>query len=85
MRSLLRKQIRSVADGNKPVEPTRNAEGRISTYTGDFVIKVPPVAGEEENQQREFGRKLARILVDTLPLGFEDRQAEVKRRLLVSD
>jgi nitrite reductase/ring-hydroxylating ferredoxin subunit len=85
LRSLLRKQIRSVANGDKPAEAALNAEGRISTYTGDFVVKIPLAVGEEENQQREFGRKLAKVLVDTLGLGFSDRQAEVKRRLLSSD
>jgi hypothetical protein len=61
-----------------------NTEGRIPTYTGDFVVKVPLLVGQEELQQREFGRKLASILVDTLSFGFNERQAEVKRRLLSS-
>jgi nitrite reductase/ring-hydroxylating ferredoxin subunit len=80
LRHLLRRQIRSVADGEAPEPCALNADGRISTYTGDFVVKIP-VSADQEEQQRVFGRKLAKILVETLPLGFTDRQTEVKRRL----
>jgi len=85
LRSLLRRQIRAVADGGSPKPCALNADGRISTYTGDFVVRIPALAGAQEQQQRAFGRRLAKILVDTLPLGFAQRQAEVKRRLLTDD
>ena len=84
LRGLLRSQIRMLAQGTAPLKPDLNTEGRIPTYTGDFVVKVPLLVGQEELQQREFGRKLASILVDTLSFGFNERQAEVKRRLLSS-
>jgi len=65
LRRLLRRQIRAVAGGENPRGSDLNADGRISTYTGDFLVRIPPLAGKEELQQRDFGRKLAKILIDT--------------------
>ncbi|MFT7532824.1 MAG: phenylpropionate dioxygenase-like ring-hydroxylating dioxygenase large terminal subunit [Gammaproteobacteria bacterium] len=81
LRGLLRRQIRAVANGDSIAEASLNADGKISTFTGDFVVKIPRDSGREQQQQTEFGRQLAKILVSTMPLGFEDRQAEVKRQL----
>lgn len=81
LRGLLRRQIRSIKGGGTVPALMRNCEGRVPTYSGDFVLRVSPKS-RSQAQQREFGRRLAGVLVDTLPLGFGQRQAEVKRRLL---
>ena len=81
LRALLRRQIRQVSEGNAPKLPPLNDEGNVSTYSGDFVVRVKKDADDPEGQQRRFGRALAKILTDTLPLGFARRQAEVKQRI----
>ena len=81
LRSLLRRHIQALSARQEPPAVPCNVEGRIPTYSGDFVVRVTARAGKEEVQQREFGRELAKILIDTLPLAFEERQVAVKSRL----
>ncbi len=81
LRGLLRREIRAVAAGEEPRRASPGADNRIATYSGDFVVSVPRDVKDPEQQQRDFGRALAAILIDTLGLPFTQRQAEVKNRL----
>ena len=81
MRGLIRRQIRSVLKGIAPAQLPLNAEGRISTYSGDFVIRVSHAGDNDQERVAEVGNEVGRALVETLPLSFVERQSEVTRKL----
>ena len=81
LRGLLRRQIRSLRKGRLPPPLPLNADGRVSTYSGDFVIRVPHAGGSDQKRVATVGNAVGRVLVETLPLSFAERQREVTRRL----
>ena len=81
LRAMLRRGIRRVKKGEPPQIPALNADGRVSTISGDVVLAIPKTAGDERELRQTLGSAVGRVIVDTLPLGYEERQAKVTRQL----
>ena len=81
LRAMLRRGIRRVKKGEPLRTPDLNADGRVPTISGDVVFAIPEPATDELKQRQTVGRVVGQIIVDTLTLGYEERQAEVARRL----
>ncbi len=81
MRRMLRKAIRAVQNGEDPPEPQPAAEGLIPTTAGDVIVRAVNSNIADGELQREFGRKVGDIIVDTMPLRHGDRQAKIARRV----
>jgi nitrite reductase/ring-hydroxylating ferredoxin subunit len=69
-RNQLRRGMRAVRSGHDPAGLCRDAEGVISTYCNDTVVRVPPAANEAMDVQlmRETGRRLAEGYLADPPL-----------------
>ena len=80
LRRTLRSAIRSVAAGGDPPSPRLNADGCVPTVSGDVIVKFPKANTDDLALQRELGRRIERFVVDSLPLGWEQRRAEIERK-----
>lgn len=81
LRRGLRRAIRAVAAGEDPPQPKLNADGRIPTYSGDVIVRVPKSNSDDVALQRDIGRIVGRIIHETLPLREAERPAEITRRV----
>ena len=76
LRQLLREQVRNVAQGNDPPQPTRGYRGWVSTYTQDTVYPMTLDA----LQRRKFGRAIADTVLETGDLSQEYRARAIEQR-----
>jgi nitrite reductase/ring-hydroxylating ferredoxin subunit len=61
-RRLLRRAIRSVADGNPAPQPTDGFDGVIPTYAGDTMLRIPKQPGRDNGAVlKEISHKVADI------------------------
>jgi phenylpropionate dioxygenase-like ring-hydroxylating dioxygenase large terminal subunit len=69
-RQHIRRGIRAVQDCYDPIGLRRDTGAVIPTYANDTVVRVPPAATPEEDQQllRETGRRLAETYLKDPPL-----------------
>jgi len=81
LRAMLRRGIRRVKKGDGLRAPILNADGHVPTISGDIVMEIPVPAVDEVKQRAIIGNAVSKIVVDTLPLAYEERQSEVVRRL----
>ncbi len=81
MRRMLRNAIRAVQKGEDPPRPRPTAEGQIPTTAGDVIVRAVNSNIADGELQRELGRKVGDIVIDTMPLRHGDRQAEIARRV----
>jgi hypothetical protein len=86
MRRMLRSAIRALQKGEDPPAPQLTAEGLIPTNAGDVILRPGnsngnSIGADDGELQREIGRKVGDIVVDTMPLPHGDRQAEIARRV----
>ncbi len=81
MRRMLRDAIRAVRKGEDPPRPQPTAEGLIPTTAGDVIVRATNSNIADDELQRELGRKVGYIVVDTMALGHGDRRAEIARRV----
>jgi len=82
MRRRLREQIRSVAEGNPPVRSVPNSFGRIPTYGGDTVLRIPRESkGSEFEQLGVLATRFMEAQYQADDLTEPDRVASVTRSL----
>jgi hypothetical protein len=81
MRRMLRNAIRDVQKGEDPPRPQPTADGLIPTTAGDVIVRAVNSNIADGELQRELGRKVGDIVVDTMALGHGERQAEIARRV----
>ena len=81
LRVLLRRGIRDLKKGKEPPMPKKNADGRIPTMSGDVIVKVAASNVDDRQAQEELGRKVGKIVVETLALAHEERAAEIEKRV----
>ena len=79
LRRGLRRAIRAVAAGEDPPRPRPNADGTIPSFAGDVIVRVPRSNVDDVALQREVGRLVGRVVMETLPLPAARRQAEIER------
>jgi hypothetical protein len=75
-----------VAEGKPMPTPTRYVDGFVPTYNHVVVLKVPPRPGvDDEELCRQFGRKVAQIVMDTANEKPADREriAEARVRQMI--
>jgi len=80
VRQKLRSLVRKVAAGAPVPAPTRNADGLLSSYTQDTIIRFPARENDAE-VRRAVARRIGQIIVETDELGRAERQAEIARRV----
>ena len=76
LRQLLREQVRNVAQGNDPPQPTRGYRGWVSTYTQDTVYPMTL----DVSQRQTFGQAIAAAVLETGNLSHENRTRAVEQR-----
>ncbi len=81
LRRGLKHWIRAVAEGKDLPRPALNADGRVPTYSGDVIVRVPVSNSDDVAVQRRVGRLVGRIVGETLALPEADRPAEIERRV----
>lgn len=81
LRRGLRRHIRAVQEGHDPPRPKLNADGHIPTHSGDVIVRVAKSNVDDTALQREVGRLVGRIVVETLPLAAAERPGEIERRV----
>jgi hypothetical protein len=76
-RRLVKRGIRAVATGTPPTAaPT--AARPVPTYTQDTIVRLPARDPDDPGSLREFGRKVAAIVLDSAGLGHEERAARLQ-------
>lgn len=80
-RRLLRNAIRALTRGIEPAVAKRNAEGLIPTMAGDVIVRVPEHPTDDIRLQREFGKKVGKIIESTLMLPSASRALEIEKRV----
>jgi hypothetical protein len=81
LRRMLRNAIRAVQKGEDPPRPQPTAEGLIPTTAGDVIVRAVNSNVDDGEFQRELGRKVGDIVIDTMALRHGNRQVEIKRRV----
>ena len=82
IRNRLRKAIRHVRDGGDVDQPGVVYKDVIPTYGGDTILRIPPVAGEDDAQlMRTVAHKVAEIYVSADHLQGEERRAAIAEAL----
>ena len=81
LRRGLRRGIRLVAEGGTPPRPQLNADGHVPSFAGDVILRVPVSNTDDVALQREVGRLVGRVVLETLPLAAASRPAEIERRV----
>jgi len=82
LRRVVRNGIRAVATGREPNPVRGEAQGPISTYCQDSVVRVPRRANRnDELVLRDIGRAIARIVVDEDNGSGRDRLARVSQKI----
>ena len=59
-RRRLRRDVRALRQGREPRQPTEGGPGPIPTWSGDTILRIPAVAGEDDAVQAK--EKLARVV-----------------------
>jgi hypothetical protein len=80
---MLRRGIRDLKKGKEPPMPKKNADGRVPTMSGDVIVKVAKSNVDDQQAQEELGRKVGKIVVETLALAHEERAAEIEKRVRI--
>jgi nitrite reductase/ring-hydroxylating ferredoxin subunit len=81
LRVMLKRGIRDLKKGIEPPAPVKNADGLIPTMSGDVIIKVGKSNVDDHKAQEALGKKVGKIVVDTLPLAQGEREAEIEKRV----
>ena len=81
LRNMLKRAIRSVAKGEDPARPTKNADGLIPTMSCDVIVKVTTSNVDDRKLQQRLGRKVGAIIADTLLLSHSERRREIEQRV----
>jgi nitrite reductase/ring-hydroxylating ferredoxin subunit len=80
-RRLLRQEMRNLASGRSP-RPLGKRGEIVPTYTHDTVLRIPPVAGTDDQVRLlETGRQVTDIVVQGDYHGGNRRVAEIERRM----
>ncbi len=78
-RRLTKRGIRAVAEG-EPVTAGARAAGRpVPTYTQDTVVRIPPGMGDDRRFLREFGQRVAALVIASAGASHEERAARLRR------
>jgi hypothetical protein len=82
LRRRLRREIRALAEGRKPIQPSDIAEPPISTYAGDTVLRLPiDPKRDDVSFRRDLSEKVYEVYLQGESLKGEARCAEIERRL----
>ena len=81
LRVMLKRGIRDLKKGIEPPTPVKNADGLIPTMSGDVIVKVGKSNVDDQKAQEALGKKVGKIVVDTLPLAHGEREAEIEKRV----
>ena len=81
LRKHLRQCVRNVQAGGAPPRPRVADDGTVPTLAGDVIVRVATSNSDDRALQRDLGRKIGAIVVDTMGLTHRDRQAEIERRV----
>ena len=81
LRVMLKRGIRDLKKGIEPPAPVKNADGLIPTMSGDVIVKVGKSNVDDHKAQEALGKKVGKIVVETLPLAHGEREAEIEKRV----
>ena len=83
LRQLIRRSINNVKKGKSPPRVKKQDDGLIHTISCDVIVDLPQKGSDEDDAKfrKIFGRSVRKIVLDTLPLSYEERQKEVERRV----
>ena len=59
-RRRLRRDVRALGEGREPRQPTADGPGPIPTWSGDTILRIPAVPGEDDRAQMK--ERLARVV-----------------------
>ncbi len=81
LRVMLKRAIRDLKNGSEPPIPKKNADGLIPTMCGDVIVKIDESSLEDHKMRETLGRKVGKIVVETLPLTQGDRAMMIEKRV----
>ena len=81
-RQSVRRAIRDLKNGIEPVQPTIGAPAPISTHSGDIVLKIQPVDGQDDHEmvQRTVHRVM-KVLASNNHLRGDERDTSIEQCL----
>lgn len=80
LRHALRDAIRGVVAGREPTRPVLNADGRVPSYAGDVIVRVPGL-GDDRDSQQALGAGVGKIIAASLALPQAQRAGEIRRQV----
>ena len=80
-RRMLRQAIRDLAAGKEPPRLRPGPEGRVPTFAGDVIVRLPPSARDDRALQGRMGRTVGGIVRDTRGLERDARRAAIEERV----
>jgi hypothetical protein len=83
-RRLLMRGIKAIADGETPALPRLTLEGPVRSYVHTMTMRTPPgstIGQGETKLLGEFGRRVARIVVETDALPPDERERVARQRV----
>jgi len=81
-RGLLRKAIRALEKGERPVQPAEIGPAPLPTYAGDTVLRIPPIAGRDDLKLvEEVSESVLNIYVSGDHLTAPDREAYIQNKV----
>lgn len=76
-RRLVKRGIRAAARGESVAAASPTAGRPVPTYTQDTIVRLPARGGDDRTFLRDFGRRVARIVLESAGLGHEQRAARL--------
>ena len=81
-RQCVRRAIRDLKNGIEPVQPTIGGAAPIPTYSGDIVLRIPPVDGQDDRKMvRRTVHRVMEVLSSNNHLRGDDRDTSIEQCL----
>jgi len=80
LRRMLRLRIRALASGEAPAHPDRHGLNTVATFCQDTVTDFEDDGTDERDQLRDYGRRVADALSESVHLAPDEREAHIEAR-----
>lgn len=81
-RQSVQRAIRELKDGHEPKQPTDGLAAPIPTHSGDIVLKIPPIDGQDDAEKvKQTMHEVMKVLESNNHLRGDERDAAIKKSL----